>query len=241
MFPISIDESDESPDELRMAFPAMTVSDDVVTIVWTGDSAVHREYSYSTDGGETFTSNADIFGDLQGQARGDGLAVDSLGRTHFIGNIRWPTGLYYSIWDNGRWTPPLLVYLIRESASDEPGDRISAHDIRLAVRAGNQLVVAFGDAPGEKNRGLFVMNRMLNDAPQSTVEPIPTSTPQPTPVPTQPPPPPTATPQPLPEQISSQPIVPDSQSTGRTLAIGLVPILGLLGVIIVARMALQRR
>jgi hypothetical protein len=241
IFPISIDEADESPDELRMAFPAMTVHDEVVNIVWTGDAAVHRESSYSTDAGQTWSSTADIFGDLQGQARGDGLDVDSLGRTHFIGNIRWPTGLYYAMWDDGRWTDPLLVYLIRESASDEPGDRISAHDIRMAIRTGNQLVVAFGDAPGEANRGLFAMHRTLTDAPALAMEPIPTATPLPTPLPTATPPPPTPTPQPLPEQVSSQPIVPNAQSPGRTLAMGLVPILGLLGVVVVVRMVWQRR
>lgn len=241
IFPISIDEADESPDELRMAFPAMTVQDDVVNIVWTGDSAVHREYSYSTDLGETWSTSSKIFGDLQGQARGDGLAVDSLGRTHFIGNIRWPTGLYYAMWDKREWTPPELVYLIREDSSAEPGDRISAHDIRMVARAGNQLVVAFGDTPGEINRGLFTMNRTLTDAPALAVEPIPTATPQPTPLPTETPLPSTPTPQPLPDQISSQPIIPDAQAPGRTLVIGLVPILGLLSAFLIIRELLQRR
>ena len=241
MFPITIDESDESPDELRMAFPAMTVQDGVVNIVWTGDAMVRREYSYSTDGGATWSGNIDIFGDLQGQARGDGLVVDSLGRTHFIGNIRWPTGLYYSMWDEEQWTSPLLVYLIRVDSEDEPGDRISAHDIRMDVRAGNQLVVAFGDAPGEANRGLFTMQKTLTDAPPLAVEPFPTATPQPTPVPTETPPPPTPVPAPLPEQITSQPILANPQTPGRTLALGMVPILGLLGVYLVFRLVLQRR
>ncbi|MFZ0544617.1 MAG: sialidase family protein [Candidatus Promineifilaceae bacterium] len=240
-FPVSIDESDESADELRMAYPAMTVNGDIINIVWTGDSAVHREYSYSADRGETWSVNKRIFGDLQGQARGDGLALDSLGRTHFIGNIRWPTGLYYSMWDEDQWTPPLLVYLIRENSDTDPGDRISAHDIRMAVRSGNQIVVAFADAPDAPKRGLFVIQETLPDAPVLASEPIPTATVQPTPVPTATSVPPTPTPLPLPEQISKQPILADPQTPGRTLVLGLVPILALLGISLVFRLILQRR
>jgi hypothetical protein len=240
-FPVSIDIADESPDELRMAFPAMTVSGDVVNIVWTGDSAVHREYSYSTDLGETWNTSRHIFGDLQGQARGDGLAVDSLGRTHFIGNIRWPTGLYYSVWDSTQWMSPVLVYLIRTNSEEDVGDRISAHDIRLAIRAGNQLVTVFGDAPGEANRGLFTMNHTLADAPLLTVDPLPTATPEPTPVPS-------ATPQPIPvaqptvaSQLESQSVVLDTPTPGRSLALGVVPIMLLLGVFFFARLVVKRR
>jgi hypothetical protein len=145
------------------------------------------------------------------------------------------------MWDEEQWTSPLLVYLIRVDSEDEPGDRISAHDIRMDVRAGNQLVVAFGDAPGEANRGLFTMQKTLTDAPPLAVEPFPTATPQPTPVPTETPPPPTPVPAPLPEQITSQPILANPQTPGRTLALGMVPILGLLGVYLVFRLVLQRR
>ncbi|MCI0575014.1 MAG: hypothetical protein L0331_02255 [Chloroflexi bacterium] len=240
VFPITIDEADESPEELRMAFPAMTVLDGVVNIVWAGDEGVHREHRYSTDWGESWSETKHVFGELMGQARGDGLAVDSLGRTHFIGNIRWPTGLYHAYWDGIQWSPISLAYLIRLNSSDESGERISAHDIRLAVRAGNQLVATFGDAPGEPKRGLYAMQRILTDAPELTIEPTPTVTPTPTPPPTSTPLAPLPSPTPVPFRENSQPAVANT-SPGNTLLLGVAPILLLLGLIFAVRVALLRR
>jgi hypothetical protein len=240
-FPVTIDESDESPEELRMAFPAMTSQDGVVTIVWAGDSGVHREYTFSTDGGQTWGETKHIFGELMGQARGDGLAIDSLGRTHFLGNIRWPTGLYHSYFDGVRWSPTSLVYLIRISSSDETSNNIAAHDIRLTIRGGNQLVAAFSDAPGEPQRGLFVMQHTLEDAPALGVEAIPTATPTPTVTPTTTPLPPTPSPTPMFLEPALQTPVAPSTAPGRTLFLGLAPILLFLGLIFAARLVVSRR
>lgn len=185
--PVTIDEADETIDELRMAFPAMTVNGRYINIVYAGDVGVHREHRYSEDAGRTWSTTRQIFGDLLGQARGDGLALDGAGRVHFVGNIRWPTGLYHAYWDGQKWSETELVYLIRLDSNDTAGDRISAHDIRLAVRNGNQLVMAFGDEPAAPHRGLFVMQRTLPDLPLQPVSawptPQPTATLQPTPLP----------------------------------------------------------
>lgn len=240
-FPVTIDESDESPEELRMAYPGMTVKDGTITIVWAGDEGVHREFTFSTDGGQTWGQTKQIFGELMGQARGDGLAVDSLGRTHFIGNIRWPTGLYHSYWDGSKWSPTSLVYLIRVNSGDDVGDRISAHDIRLAVRAGYQLVAAFSDAPGEPRRGLYVMQYTLEDAPPLPIQPIPTATPTPTPAPTVTPVPPTPSPTPLPSEIAAPDLTTSGPAPGRTLFLGIAPIILFLGLVFAARLIVSRR
>lgn len=193
MTPFSIDVADEDPDELRMPLPSLAVSGSEIHTVYAGDSSVHREHRYSTDYGQTWSVTRQIFGTLMGQARGDGLARDSLGRIHFIGNIRWPTALYYSMFANGEWAPPTMAYLISLNAEAADTGAISAHDIRLAIQNGNILVTAFGDTPGAPNRGLFVMIRRIPDAPaleliptpttQPTSTPLPTSTPAPTQVP----------------------------------------------------------
>lgn len=222
--PVTVDEADESPDELRMAFPAMTVSGRHINVVYAGDAGVHREHRYSEDAGRTWGTTRQIFGELLGQARGDGLAMDGAGRVHFVGNIRWPTGLYHAYWDGEVWSDVELAYLIRLDSNDVAGERISAHDVRLAVRNGNQLVMAFGDEPAAPHRGLYVMQRILADVPVQDSSPWPTPQPtatlQPTTAPSSVA---TAIPErpPFPTNLSFS--SPASQIT-KTLALGIVPI-----------------
>jgi hypothetical protein len=114
-----------------------------------------------------------IFGELHGQA-GDGFAVDGAGRVHFFAQIRYPQAIYHAYWDKNQWTSPSIVYLIAREG-EGIGDHIHAHHTHPVVRAGNQLILTFGDGPADPNRRLFAMYRPLNDL--SPLEPVPTPVP----------------------------------------------------------------
>jgi len=116
---------------------------------------------------------------------------------HFFAQIRYPQGVYHAYWDKNQWTPASLVYLIAQEG-EEIGDRIHAHHVHPVVRAGNQLVLTFGDGPADPNRRLFAMQLTLDElsplAPVPTPMPSATSLPEPSPTPRQPTPLPTLKP-----------------------------------------------
>jgi hypothetical protein len=180
--PFTIDESDESDDELRMANPGLVTHGQNIYVVWAGDAQTHREFRFSTDAGQTWSVPIRIFGDLHGQALGDGLAIDGAGRLHFVGQIRYPQGLYHAYWNGDYWSVPSLGYLIARDAYDDIGDRIHAHNVRLAIHNGNQLVTTFTNSPGEsESLVLYAMHYTLDDISPSlpTLTPTPIITPTP--------------------------------------------------------------
>lgn len=195
--PVTIDRNDGPEAKLRAAGPVMAIQGRSVHIVWAVDtgSFIYRNHRYSSDAGATWSDASRIFGNLNGQAF-DGLTVDPLGRVHFVGDLRFPQGIYHAYWEQDHWTTPALLYLIRNNSSDPLGDRVHAHDVRAVVRGGNQLVVTFADPPPDPSRRLFVMFRTLQDTPALPAVPTPTAVPTLTPLAvtaTQPPPDPTPT------------------------------------------------
>jgi hypothetical protein len=157
-----------------------------VHVIWAAGELPYRFHRLSTDAGKTWSLPRAIFGELHGQAF-DTLTVDRAGRVHFLGQIRYPVGIYEAYWDQTHWIQPSLVYLIALADSEEGfGDRVHAHLLQAVVRAGNQLVLTFGDGPADPNRRLFVMHRTLDDlAPFETIPtPTPTQTEITTPTPT---------------------------------------------------------
>ena len=130
----------------------------------------------------TWSASRHIFGELHGQAF-EGLAVDATGRVHFIGQIRYPMGIYHAYWDQNHWSTPSLFYLIASEEGKDFGDLIAAHNTVPVVRAGNQLVITLADNPSFPNRRLFAMHRILDDVPALELVPTPTPTASPIPVP----------------------------------------------------------
>jgi hypothetical protein len=126
------------------------------------------------------------------------MTTDSLGRLHFFGQIRWPQGVYHSIWDpsdpEAGWTTPQMAYVISSSPVEGREGRYHAHSVRAGTINGNILVVTFTD---EATGPLYVIWRKLDDVPEIEPIPRPTATPTPeatataaadvTPVPTSPP------------------------------------------------------
>lgn len=243
IYPIEIDEPDEASSELRAAKPGLIVQDQIVHIIWAGTEDTNREHRFSTDAGQTWSVPIRIFGGLQGEAIGDGLAIDAASRVHFIGQIRWPQGLYHAYWDQNHWSVPSLAYLIAKGAKDEIGDRVHAHHVRLAVRSGNQLVTTFTDSPGSESPGLYEMHRTLNDV--SPLVALPTPTPKPLVTPTL-----RANPNPIALAVSPTPTRPKFTDTEPALAdtpaqtyplwLGLAPVMVLLGGIIVFQLFRKR-
>jgi len=183
--PMTIDIADESEDELRLPYPEFQVEGNEVHVIWAGDSQTHREHRYSLNRGQSWSPTSRILGDLVGQALGGGLEFDAAERLHYVTQIRYPQGIYHTYWDSGTWSIPSLIYFILGGANESYGDRVHAHNVRLAIRNGNQLVVTFTTSPTDPQMVLYEMHLTLNDVPEiiplSTPTAIPTSTPTPTP------------------------------------------------------------
>lgn len=177
--PMTIDIADETDDELRLPYPEFQVEGNEVHVIWAGDSQTHREHRYSLNDGQSWSPPTRILGDLVGQALGGGLEFDASGRMHYVTQVRYPQGIYHTYWDSGTWAIPSLIYFILGGDSDSFGDRIHAHNVRLAVRNGNQLVVTFTSSPTDPQMVLYEMHMTLSDVP--SIEPLPTPTAIPTP------------------------------------------------------------
>ncbi len=233
--PITIDKADESYDELRLPYPEFLVAGQQVQIIWAGNSNTNREHRYSTNAGKTLSPTIRILGDLHGQALGGGLDVDSLGRVHYATQVRSPIGVYHTYWDNGSWSIPNIAYFIGNEEVDP--SNIHAHNVRLAIRAGNQVVVAFTSAPNDPQWSLYVIQTTLQDAPEIEPLPIPTQAPVSIPTPT-----PTVEPgdvtTPLSPEIASPPTEVGQPSLG--IVWGIIPALALLGGLIVFRAVRKR-
>jgi hypothetical protein len=221
---------EESEHNLTVASPRMIVQGQTVHVIWAAGELPYRYHRFSTDAGQTWSPPRWIFGALHGQAF-DGLTIDGAGRVHFFGQIRYPVGIYEATWDQTKWTPPLLVYLIAQEDSEGFGDRVHAHHTHPVVRAGNQLVLTFGDGPADPNRRLFAMYRTLDDIPPLETLPTPTATlitpPTSTPRQLEPTPAPTATA----SFVNTQGGKPlgDVPKADLALQFGLIPVLLLLG------------
>ena len=166
--PFYIDRADQTEDELRLANPGLIVQGHNIHVIWAGDADTHREHRYSADAGRTWSETSRIFGDLHGEAIGDGLAVDGKGRIHFIGQIRDPAGIYHAYWDRDHWEGPFMIYRVEGSLG-----AVHAHNTRLAIRAGNQMVVTFTDSPTDPEMRLFTMYGFLSDTSPLPALPTP--------------------------------------------------------------------
>jgi len=241
--PLTIDQIiPEIGHNLDAASPVMAVAGQSVHVVWAAGALPYRYHRVSTDAGQTWSAPQQIFGQLHGQAF-DGLAVDRSGRVHFLGQIRYPQGIYHAYWDQGRWTPPTLIYMIAREG-EEIGERIHAHSTHPVVRAGNQLVLTFTDPPADPNRRLFVMYHLLDDL--GPLEPIPTQVPtgslvpSPSSFPQRLTPTPTRTPQTPPIDSANQPVVRPGTSGG-ALTVGLAPAILLLAAVLAVRLVFWPR
>jgi hypothetical protein len=242
--PFMIDQYvEDTQHNLTSASPVMTVQGTNVHVVWAAGPLPYRNYRFSADAGLTWSEPVRILGELHGQAF-DGLAVDGAGRVHFVGQIRYPFGIYDAYWDRSRWSKPSLVYFIAQAGTEEEFvNRVHAHYTYPIVRAGNQLIVTFSDPPTEPNRRLFVTFRTLDDI--APLETIPTPTAQatliapPSPTSTQSGPAPTAT------TASNYVIVDEpleeTPRPGLALQVGIVPVLLILAGALIFRLWYKAR
>ena len=240
--PVLLDQYDEQTSHnLTTAGPVMKVTGKTVHVIWAAGRLPYRYHRFSTDAGLTWSPPVQIFGELHGQAF-DGLAVDRAGRVHFLGQIRYPMGIYHAYWDRNRWSDPSLIYLISIDGS-EMEDRVHAHHTLPVIRAGNQLVLTFADGPADPKRRLFVTYRTMDDilplenrpTPVPTITTVPMSSPtpeQPTPIPTQ------TAPVLAPEEM--QPLGRVS-GPDNAIRVALIPTLLVLGVAMIIQLLNRRR
>jgi hypothetical protein len=241
--PFTIDQANEADDyELTNASPKMIVQGKTVHVIWAAGDLPYRHHRFSTDAGQSWSPRSAVFGNLHGQAF-DGLTVDGIGRVHFVGQIRYPVAIYHAFWDQTQWTSPSLVYMIAPEGAETEG-RIHAHDTTPILRAGNQLVITFGDGPSDPNRRLFAMYRTLDDLAPLPLVPTPAltdaSAPLPSPSPTLPTPFPTPTTNALLFNSGTQP---SGYIPGPDVGIqmGLIPTVLLIGGTVVIRLWYNRR
>jgi hypothetical protein len=241
--PYLLDEAaSELEHNLTDASPRMMVQGQTVHVVWAAGQLPYRYHRYSEDRGQTWSAARHIFGDLHGQAF-DTLTKDGSGRVHFLGQIRYPMGIYHAYWDHGAWTPPALIYQLSQGGNEAIGDgRIHAHDLTAVVRTGNQLVLIFGDPPADPQRRLFAMQRLLDDVPPvpslSTPENVPNAVLSPTVAPA------TATPtatSSAPVLGTAKPISGADREADAALRAALVPTFFLLGAMIVWQLVSRLR
>lgn len=80
----------------------------------------------STDGGSSWQPRESIFEGLEGKAGNEELQVDGAGTLHFVGQLRYPKGVYYMRKELGEaWDQPLLA--IRQPGFED------AHQIGVAL------------------------------------------------------------------------------------------------------------
>jgi hypothetical protein len=179
-----VDPADEEVGyQLNAASPVMAVSGSQVAVIWAGGVLHYRHFRLSNDYGETWSNDVRVFGNLNGQAQ-DGIVVDGLGRIHYFSQIRFPVGIYHAVWDGESWTAPSIVYFIRYSGSATDLGKVEAHYTRPSILNGNKMVLTFTDEPPTPKRGLYIMTRLIEDAPEIEPIPLPESSVDTAPVPT---------------------------------------------------------
>lgn len=172
--PVAMADPGPSGEELWKANPTLAVSGDQVHAVWPGGvpNGTFRVHRFSTDRGEHWSAPERILGHLHGEANGDGMAVDARGRVHWVGQVRYPQAVYHAYWDEDHWSPAVPFYMIARTPEEPIGDRIHAHNVRLGIRAGNQLVASFTGIDGPSV--LCATERTLGD-----VDPVALAAPRP--------------------------------------------------------------
>lgn len=182
----NLDVSNDGSRLLDNSEPSLVIYDDTVHAVWAGGEYQYRNQRTSTDGGQSWSNTTmKMFGELHGQAQGDALIADATGTVHYVGHIRWPEGMYYLRWDDGRWSEPELFYLIRTDSSELKVDKINAHGVRAALLRGNQLLVTFYDRADDGNYVLYGMSKRLADSAPAPIKPTPSVSAALTPTPEQ--------------------------------------------------------
>lgn len=234
--PTIIDTADETSDELRAGGLVFAVRDDKVHIVWAGTGTTRREHRYSEDGGKTWSETFRVFGELNGSA-GDSLLIDGDGNVQFLGQIRFPQGMWNVTFDGEQWSEPSLVYLIRQSDKDEH-QGIHVHAINGTVSQGNLMLATFTNAPAEGHLYLYAMYRriegvdLIEPLPMPTQTAVPQITPtvevtvEPTAVPT------------LPAELT---VISEAASPARGLWFSIIPALGVMSVAFVIGLVMQKR
>ena len=114
---------------------------------------------------------------LNGSA-GDSLLIDGDGNVQFLGQIRFPQGMWNITFDGSEWSEPSLVYLIRQSDKDEH-QGIHVHAINGTVSQGNLMLATFTNAPAEGHLFLYTMFRRLDEVELIPPLPLPSATPVP--------------------------------------------------------------
>jgi hypothetical protein len=232
--PVTIERDEANTGNLSSSDPLIINQGEHVHIIWGSTNPnFARSHRISMDRGQNWGPAVPVFANLEGQAF-DGLAVDSANRVHYFGQIRFPQGIHHAMFQDYQWSLPALIYLIRRNAGQPFGDYIHAHHLRPVVLGGNLLVLTLHDPPSDETRQLYVMTRVLTDAPLEEFVSLPTPTP--VPLSTQTPESPVETPTPIPLfQDSTDPAEINSRSVGIPIWIGAGLALFFVGVVFFIR------
>jgi hypothetical protein len=166
---------------LTFPSPRIAASGDKILVIWGKGQVPYRYFAFSIDGGQTWTNPNPItqFEELHGQAF-DTLIVDSQGTFHFIGQIRFPQGIYHAMWRDYVWSKPTMFYEIDlDSPTLGSPENVHAHRISGTVLKGNTIVITFTDSPSDPPSALYSSYRIFKEVPaiQPLSSPLILSTP----------------------------------------------------------------
>lgn len=134
----------EEVDERWASAPSIAItSDGQLHVVWTCGYNPERCYRFSANNGQSWSSRAHIFPNMQSLAGWDAMLADAEGKVHFIAQLRQPEGIYYaSLKAGSEWSP--LVQVVDKTPYAQ------GHFPAAAISQGNQLnVVMQNESLGE--------------------------------------------------------------------------------------------
>jgi hypothetical protein len=156
----------------------LAIGQDEVHIVWFGAPSGQRWHQWSADGGETWSPAEQISPVLRGFMEPPAMTDDSSGALH-MASTGWletdegPSGIFHTVWRDGRWSPLTLIDGDVQYASlpDRGGGGEFA---ALAITGGNTLHVAW-----ERGLAEIWVSSLETDAPMvpPRARPLPQASP----------------------------------------------------------------
>jgi hypothetical protein len=216
--------------------PALRVAaENTVYLTYNGISSVTgRYFHWSSDGGQTWSEQILIAPGVGGLTGGT-MALDSAGTLHYASaaDTGPVNGVAYTQWDGARWSR--LVDLTKTRVEVREGGR-QGYEPRMMVSHGNRLHAVY---IGADHDDVFYVTAQT-DAP---AVPLPTSLPtqQPTPEPTRTKAAATPTPSFQIDETSALTPTAGEQSTAGPIVLAVVPVILLLSVVLVLRVAGRTR
>lgn len=129
-----------------------------IHLVWIQGKLPYRWHQYSLDGGTNWSGAYQIYPSLHSSTHSLAVASSADGIIYWLDILRYPDGVYEMQYYDRYWQDPSLIYLIHTQASEELGNRIAFHKMRLSILGGNKLKAVGID---EFRKEIYFMEKTL--------------------------------------------------------------------------------